>query len=44
MNCCSGTNVPNPNKPNGEYKMKEEQGTPSPLSKSTNPHPDPKRK
>ena len=22
----------------------EEQGTPSPLSKSTNPHPDPKRK
>ena len=23
---------------------KEEEGTPSPLSKSTNPHPDPKRK
>jgi hypothetical protein len=23
---------------------KEEEGTPSPLTKSTNPHPDPKRK
>ena len=27
-----------------EVQSKEEQGTPSPLSKSTNPHPDPKRK
>ena len=27
-----------------ELQSKEEQGTPSPLSKSTNPHPDPKRK
>ena len=27
-----------------EHMSKEEKGTPSPLSKSTNPHPDPKRK
>ena len=27
-----------------ELQSKEEQGTPSPFSKSTNPHPDPKRK